>query len=156
MLPQKLSNLLGKKCIVINPYANSIKCNVFKFFLKFVELAKEEGYTVICPIYGDQTGIDGCICINCSLGEIGTFLYKTRSPLVALRSGFVDVMIHTGVPVLCLEYTEFDRYKMFLFNSSEISEINSNVKDIFFDSSCNFERLAYDAIEKIRRSMNYV
>ena len=150
-LPQSLASLCEKKCIVINPYANTVKCDISVFWSSFVKLAHLNGYTAICLVHGNQSGIAGCNNIECTLGEIGSFLKYTGSVLVALRSGFVDVMIHAQTPVFCLEYTEFKRYKLFLFNSQEIEEINPDVNDILFDSKSDFRDLAKVVVEEVNK-----
>lgn len=148
-VPRELDSMNSKKVIVINPYATTIKFDSESLFSDFVIKAQNKGYEVVCLIHGSQEGVNGCINLDCTLEEIGTFLSK-NGILVALRSGFVDVMIHTGVPTICLQYEGYHDYKSFLFNSEEIKRINPNVVDILFNSSMGND----DIIDKIFEQIN--
>ena len=126
-LPPAINGLVPAKAIVLNPYAKTIKCDLALFEL-IAERAAQMGYSVVCHVHGKQKGLKACASVECTLKEIGTFLSKGAA-LIALRSGFVDVMLHTGCKIVSLLHATAS-INWRLERSDAAALINPNVADV--------------------------
>ena len=124
-LPPALKGINPQKTIVLNPCAQSMKCDISVFEL-IAERAAQMGYTALCHVHRGQKGLKACGSVECTLKEIGTFLARGAA-LIALRSGFVDVMLHTGCKIVSILPREIP---IGHFDSEETMRINPNVADV--------------------------
>ena len=127
ILPEALRELNPQKTIVINPYAQSIRCDIALFEL-IAERAAQMGYTALCHVHWGQKGLNACASVECTLKEIGTFL-ASGATLIALRSGFVDTMLHAGCKIVSL-LPKGTPFGWRLEGSDAVALINPNVADV--------------------------
>ena len=79
--------------------------------------------------------------------EAGALLNK-RGILVATRSGFVDIMLHTGAPIVCLDSdADYSYFQCYRLDVPEVAALNPNIEEIIYHN--DLEETAENIIAKI-------
>ena len=100
-------NIKKDMTVLLNPFANSIKCDVFELFGEIADILLKNGYRVFTltssekdiPIRGTQT-------LQCSLAE-AYWLAEYCGTIIALRSGFLDLMVFAKCKIISIVDTNY-------------------------------------------------
>ena len=85
----------------MNPYSASLSQNRWSLFADIVAYLKRADYKVFTNIVGKQRPIDGSEELRCNIYEF--FLIASgAAAVISLRSGILDLAVHTGVPMFVL------------------------------------------------------
>ena len=127
-------DLIKKRTIIVNPYANSIVTDCDAFLSELVLRLKKDGFQVVTNLSNNkQKPIPGTKGMVCSLTEA----YKLASYcgfVVGARSGFMDFTAYAD----CVPITLFDeKYPYYEFIRLSKWGINPKVKDIILTSDNN-------------------
>ena len=104
-------NLKDKKTVFLNPYAISVSLDVSQLFEHLAEKLANNGYKVITLTANqNQKAIKGTQALTCTLIE-AFHLINSYGCVVALRSGFLDLMAFTNAKIICINDAEYeDKY----------------------------------------------
>ncbi|MCI9535190.1 MAG: hypothetical protein HFG53_10390 [Lachnospiraceae bacterium] len=84
------------RTVLLNPYANSIICDVVLLFESLAKELIQKGYTVVSLTGNkDQAPVKGTLAVPCSLKE-AYWLAEYCGNIIALRSGFLDFILFSS------------------------------------------------------------
>ncbi len=103
------------KTVLLNPFANSIKCDVFELFGEITDILVRNGYSVFTLTSNEKDiPIRGTQPLQCNLVE-AYWLAEYCGTIIALRSGFLDLMVFAKckiVSVVDKNYGPKDFYQL--------------------------------------------
>lgn len=101
VVKDKSEKVSGKRYVIVNPYSASLSQNRWSLFADIVAYLKRADYKVFTNIVGKQRPIDGSEELRCNIYEF--FLIASgAAAVISLRSGILDLAVHTGVPMFVL------------------------------------------------------
>jgi len=129
---QSLSN--RNRDIILNPYSYSISHDNMIMYEKITKQLKQEGYRVLTNVVGEQKVIKGSERLSCSLEELRAFA-ENAAAIVSVRSGILDYIIDTGIPMFVLfencTNRFIDIYTMKQWRNDEtICEVRNNISNM--------------------------
>ena len=90
------------KTVLLNPYANSIKCDVFNLFSEIADILVRNGYKVFTLTSNEKDmPIRGTQPLQCTLVE-AYWLAEYCGTIIALRSGFLDLMVFARCKIISI------------------------------------------------------
>lgn len=92
---ERFDDIDYKRTIIINPYSNFLKITDSRIFDTLTDYLSLQGFIVYTNTTKNQTALKGSRRLECSLEELYG-LCKRVKLVVSLRSGIIDLMIHSG------------------------------------------------------------
>lgn len=94
------------RTVIMNPYAVSCSEVPISFFERIARMLQHKGLCVITSVIPGQEQITGTEGVNFSLEETYSFS-KECGYIVAARSGFLDLAIHSGAVIASVDSAEY-------------------------------------------------
>ena len=95
-------NIKKAKTVLLNPFANSIKCDVFSLFGEVADILARNGYRVFTLTSSERDiPIKGTQPLQCNLVEAYR-LAEYCGTIIALRSGFLDLMVFARCKIISI------------------------------------------------------
>ncbi len=116
--------------VFLNPYANSVICDVSGLFSKLADRLEQYGYRVITVTANDeQEAVPGTSALRCSLAE-AFHLAEYGGCVIGLRSGFLDLMAFADCSIISIINSD---HLLKGFFELEKWELNSRCRTIEYD-----------------------
>lgn len=99
----------ASRIVLINPYSNSMDSmlNIYKMIAK---LLRQSGYIPYVNLVEGQEGIEQCEKLYCSIEELYE-IARHVAGVVSVRSGILDLLVNTGIPVFALYYNCTSKFR---------------------------------------------
>lgn len=95
-------NIKRNKTVLLNPFANSIRCDVSSLFEKISEILAKDGIEVFTLTSSEKEwAIKGTQPLQCDLTE-AYWLAEYCGTIIALRSGFLDLMVFAHCKIISI------------------------------------------------------
>ncbi len=114
-------NITKNKSVLLNPYANSVRCDIFGLFEKIAEILKKDGFRVFTLTSSErELGIKGTQSLQCDLVE-AYWLAEYCGTIIALRSGFLDLMVFAHCKIISIVDKDYGAKDFFQLEKWEVN-----------------------------------